>query len=58
MSLKLDQLIKPFDGQGDLEQWPTKFSMVCKMKWTDEVDYLPLMLTGEAFVVFDQMPED
>ena len=59
MSLKLDQLIKPFEGQGDLEQWLKKFSMVCKMmKWTDEVEYLPLMLTGEAFVVFDQMPED
>ena len=60
MSIKLDQLIKQFTGEGDLEQWIKKFELVAEMSgWTEKASYLPLLLSGEAFVVYEHMlPDD
>ena len=56
--IKLDSLIRSFDGAGSVEDWIAKVKHVCTVKKiTDVASVLPLFLEGSAFAVFKQLPD-
>ena len=57
-TIKLESLIRCFDGTGNVEDWLAKAKHVCAVqKITDVAMVLPLFLEGSAFAAFKQMPE-
>jgi hypothetical protein len=59
MSVKVTDVVRPFDGSGDVEHWLQKAKLVAKLKKINELhEFLPLYLEGPAFSVYDQMPDD
>jgi len=58
MSLKLTEILEPFTGQGDVVEWLKKVKLVVKLQKIGELNcVIPLLLRGNAFSVFDQLPE-
>lgn len=62
MQLKLDNLIKPYDGSSKWVDWIEKFEIVSKhFKWEDDTnrcEMLVLLLDGNAAKIVKQMPDD
>ena len=61
MNIRMDNLVKPFDGRGvRWSDWIRKFEVVAKsVKWETEeerCDYLTLFLEGDALRIVEQMP--
>jgi hypothetical protein len=57
--IKLRDVIQAFNGEGDIETWLTKVSMVANLnKIKNEADFIPLFLEGSALAVFQQMKDD
>ena len=60
-SIKLDAILRNFDGSQHFDEWFTKFKLVARYSnWLDEqtcVAMLVLRLEGSALMVFEQMPE-
>jgi hypothetical protein len=60
-SIKLDAILRNFDGSQHFDEWFTKFKLVARYSdWTDErtcVAMLVLRLEGSALMVFEQMPD-
>ena len=56
--LNLKDMIKSFDGSGDVTVWLKKIKLVAKMqKIEDLASLIPLYLDGPAFAIFEQMEE-
>jgi len=56
MSVKLSDVLEPFNGEGDIVEWLKKINLVVKLqKLGDSAAIIPLLLKGNAFAVYDQM---
>lgn len=57
--LKIADVIKPFDGDGDIESWLLKFEMIVKaQKLKEEKMLLPMFLEKEALAVFLELGDE
>ena len=60
-TIKLDSVLRNFDGSQSVDEWLTKFMLVARYsRWEDEetrVAMLVLRLEGSALLVFEQMPQ-
>jgi hypothetical protein len=56
MPLKVEKIVRPFDGTGDLGAWLRKFKMVVKLQKLGNLhEVLPLFLEGPAFACYEEM---
>ena len=52
-------MVKPFDGSGDVVAWLTKVKLVAKLqKVSDVACFLPLFLEGDALAMYLELSED
>ena len=59
MASRISDLIKPFNGDGDLVAWLEKVELVAKLnKVKDLATVIPLHLEGGALSVYLEMAED
>ena len=57
-SLKIVNILRSYSGKTNLIEWLRKFDHIKEQfHWRDSV-YLPLYLEGEAFDVFEHLPDD
>ena len=57
-SVKMQDVVKNFDGKGDVTEWLKKLKLVCEMQKVKDVSHiLPLFLEGAAFSVYDQLSD-
>ena len=55
---KANDLIRCFDGSGDIATWLRKVELVARIKEINDVSTLiPLYLEGPAFSVYDQLDD-
>lgn len=52
------RLIEGFDGSTDVVEWWTRTELLCRSRSIDVATVVPLRLTGGAFSVWSQLPED
>ena len=52
------RLIPEYDGSSDVVEWFTRAEVLCKHRGVDLTGVLPARLSGGAFAVWLQMPED
>lgn len=52
------RLIPEYDGSSDIVEWFTRAEVLCRHRGVDLTDVLPARLTGGAFAVWLQMPEE
>lgn len=58
MSVKLDHLIKCYDGSTDFIQWFAKVKNVAVLqKITDLASFVPLFFEGEAFMIYQELSD-
>jgi hypothetical protein len=58
-NLKISDVMRPYDGQGDIIQWLTKVELVAKLRgFTDLAAVIPLFLEGAAFSVYNELGEE
>src|SRR5678816_1670847 len=58
-SFKIFDVVKPFDGVGDLESWILKVELVVKtQKLKNEESLLPMLLEKEALAVYLELSEE
>lgn len=61
-NVKLSDIINKYEDSsvsGDFAEWVEKLELVAKLqKITDLQDFLPLFLSGSAFAVYKQLPDD
>ena len=56
---RIQEMVKCYNGEGDIEMWLRKVKLVAKLKKIDSLaNFIPLFLEGSAFSVYDQMSED
>ncbi len=55
--IKFTDIVPIFDGTGDVEDWITKFELVCKLQDVESqaATILPMMLTGSALSTYMEM---
>jgi hypothetical protein len=57
-SLKTVDMLRPFDGRGDLRSWITKVKLVAKLqKITELADFIPLYLEGDALALYLELSD-
>lgn len=57
-SVRVSDLIKSYDGSGDVVQWIEKVELVAKLqKISNVAEFLPLFLTGPALAVYQQLDD-
>lgn len=57
-SVRATDLIKSYDGSGDVVQWIEKVELVAKLQKIGNVsEFLPLFLTGPALAVYQQLDD-
>lgn len=57
-NIKLHDVVKPYNGEGDICEWLKKLKLVSNMLKIRELENLmPLFLEGPAFAVYEQMKE-
>ena len=57
-TVKLQDIIRSFNGEGDVVEWLKKIKLVCKMQKIENIaSLIPLFLQGSAFSVYEQMDE-
>ena len=56
---RIQDVMRTYDGSGDVASWLTKLKLVTKLKKKDEdlANIIPLYLEGPAFDVYEQMDE-
>lgn len=52
------RLISEYDGTGDVVEWITRAELLCKHRGADAAAVIPLRLTGGAFAVWAQLPDE
>ena len=52
------RLIPEYDGSTDVVEWWTRSEMLCRLRGVDAETILPLRLSGGAFAVWAQLPQD
>ena len=52
------RLIPEYDGSSDVVEWYTRAEVLCRHRGVDLTGVLPARLTGGAFAVWLQMPEE
>ena len=53
MSIKFNDLIEKYDGEGDFSEWISKLEFVAKLQKVDDLkNFFPLFLTKGAFAVY------
>lgn len=58
MSIKVGDMVRAFNGNGDVVEWLKKINLVIKLqKLGDASEVIPLFLEGQAFSVYEQMKE-
>ena len=58
MSIKVSDMVKTYDGSGDVSVWLAKVKLVIStQKLGDIATIVPLFLDGPAFAVYDQMEQ-
>lgn len=58
LKVSLSDLIRPYDGTGDVVEWFTKFEFVAELKELEHWEKIvPLLLEGKAFSVFAELEE-
>ena len=46
-------MVKPFNGKGDIKGWITKVELVCKLTNVhEEAKFIPLYLKGGALAIY------
>ena len=56
---KIQDVTRSFDGSGNVETWHKKKRLIAKLKEVKKlVSFLPLFLEGDAFAVYDELPEE
>ena len=54
----LRNTVAPYDGSGDVSAWMKKVKLVAKIKKIRDLsEFIPLYLDGQAFDVYDEMPD-
>lgn len=57
--IKISDLLRPFDGTGDVVQWLTKLELVAELREIRDVaKTLPLFLEGAAFAVYNELDSE
>ena len=57
-SMKLSDVVKPFNGEGDICAWLQKVELVAKLtKVTDLATFIPLYLEGSALAVYLELSD-
>jgi hypothetical protein len=57
-NLKVSDLLRAFNGEGDVIQWLTKIELVAELKGAKDLSQLlPLFLEGPAFAVYNEMSD-
>ena len=55
---KIQDVVRSFDGCGNIDTWLKKFKLVAKLKEVKKLEsFLPLFLEGDAFSVYDELSE-
>ena len=55
---KIQDVVRSFDGCGNIETWLKKLKLVAKLKEMEKLEFfLPLFLEGDAFSVYDELSE-
>lgn len=58
MAEETRQMVRCFDGTGDVSSWLKKATLVAKLKEIKRLEcFYPLYLEGDAFAVYDQMDD-
>lgn len=58
-SIKLSDVLQPYDGHGDIAQWLNKVELVASLKGIEDLaTIVPLFLEGSAFSVYMEMAEN
>ena len=52
------RVIAEFDGTGDVVEWLSRAELLCQHRGVDAAAIIPLRLTGGAFAVWAQLPDD
>ena len=53
---KIQDVVRSFDGCGNIETWLKKLKLVAKLKEVKKLEsFLPLFLEGDAFSVYDEL---
>ena len=59
VTVRLHEIIKNFDGSGDISVWLNKLKLIADMKGIPDLSVvLPLFLEGQAFAVYEHMPDE
>ncbi len=59
METKIEKVIKPFTGEGDISSWLTKIELVAKLTKTKDLTCLiPMYLEGGALAVYLEMSSE
>ena len=57
-SVKVTDLIRQYDGSGDVVEWLNKFDLVVKLRDIKEPEtVIPLFLEGSAFSVYNELSD-
>ena len=57
-SVRISDVIKIYDGSGDVVQWIQKVELVAKLQKIDDLtEFLPLFLSGPALAVYQQLDD-
>ena len=56
--VKITGLVRPYNGDGDIVEWLSKFELVAKLreiKLTESI--VPLFLEGSAFAIYNELSD-
>ena len=57
-NIKITDVVKPFNGCGDIIEWLNKFQLIVKLRSLDnEATILPMFLEGPALALYIELPD-
>lgn len=59
--IKLTDVVKSYDGEGDIAEWWTRFEIIAKLQsytGEDMVSLIPLLLQGPPFLIYEKLSDD
>ena len=57
-AVKITDLVRPYNGDGDIVEWLNKFELVAKLKEIKETENIvPLFLEGSAFAIYNELSD-
>ena len=58
-SLRLTDLVRMFDGRGDILEWLNKLELVAKLRGLDKLEnVIPLFFEGLAYSLYTELSEE